>query len=132
MYYYLRLNWIKIGDLNNKKLKISKVVLTGMLSFSFAPPISGPFWKFFGNTFLPNLCSLSLFQEMPFLFIFNGLFFRVKWYVSLNKLQAIRPQGTMGWPLISLFSGLHSSVSCSLSASLSCPSFRLLTYLNRK
>uniref|UniRef100_A0A0A9DZ47 Uncharacterized protein n=1 Tax=Arundo donax TaxID=35708 RepID=A0A0A9DZ47_ARUDO len=54
---------------------------------------------------------------------------RVKLYVSLNKLQAMRPQGTIGFPSAVVFSGSQADVWLALLASLSCASFRLFTYL---
>lgn len=52
--------------------------LTGMDELRFAPPIRVPLWKFLGKTFLPNLWSLSLFHEIPFLFTGNCWLMREK------------------------------------------------------
>ena len=103
---------------------------TGINGLSVAPPLSAPFWKLLGKTSLPNLCSLSLFQEISFLSTVKFSLPRVKLYVSLNKLQAMRPQGTIGCPLAVVFSGSQADVWLALRLSLSCASFRLFTYLN--
>jgi hypothetical protein len=83
-----------------------------------------------GKTSLPNLWSLSLFQEMSFLSTLKVLLLWMRVYVSLNRLHAIRPQGTIGFPSTVLASGSQLVVSLALLLSLSCASLRLLTYLN--
>lgn len=105
--------------------------LTGIEALRVAPPLTALFWKFLGKTSFPNLWSLSLFHEISFLLTCNFWLEREKLYVSLNKLQAIRPQGRIAFPLI-VASGLQSSVSFSLFLLFSCWSLRLFTYLQRK
>lgn len=105
-------------------------ILTGMLEFSFAPPIKPPLWKFFGQTSDPNLCSWSLFHTIFFLLTSKALSLTEKPYVSLNKLHATRPQGTIGAPLAVTASGLQASVLLSLALLLNCFSLRLFTYLD--
>ena len=102
---------------------------TGIVELSIFPPWRGPFWKFVGKTSLPNLCSLSLFQDMSFLSTGKFSLLRARSYVSLNRLHAIRPQGTIGFPS-TVASGSQLSVFPALLLSLSCSSLRLLTYLN--
>lgn len=102
---------------------------TDKFGLSIFPPWRGPFWKFDGKTSLPNLCSLSLFQEMSFLSTVKFSLLRMRLYVSLNRLHAIRPQGTIGFPS-TVASGSQLLVSLALLLSLSCASLRLLTYLN--
>lgn len=109
--------------------KWAVVRLTGIDSLSILPPLRLPFWKFLGKTFLPNLWFLSLFHEMPFLFTGNCSLLREKMYVSLNKLQAMRPHGTIALPL-TISSGLQLLVSFSPLGLLNCSSLRLFTYLN--
>jgi len=103
--------------------------LTDLFSSRRPPPIKVPLWKFLGKTSLPNLWSLSLFHEISFLFTVKLTLLREKLYVSLNKLQAIRPQGTIGIPFAES-SGSQPLVELAFLESLSCSSFRLLTYLN--
>lgn len=88
-----------------------------------------PFWKFLGKTLLPNLWSRSLFQDIFVLFTVKDWLPRVKVYVSLNKLHAIRPQGTIGLPFAVVFSGSQPLVSFAFFSSRSCASLRLFTYL---
>lgn len=102
---------------------------TGMLELSFAPPIRPPLWKFLGKTSEPNLCSWSLFHAMFFLLTSKTLFLTENLYVSLNKLHAIRPQGTIGALFDVTASGLQSSVTPSLALLFNCLSLRLFTYL---
>lgn len=104
---------------------------TDLFGSSVFPPIREPFWKFFGKTSRPNLCSLSLFQEMFFLSTGRFLLLRTKPYVSLNMLHAIRPQGTIAIPF-AVPSGSQVEVSFAFLGSLSCASLRLLTYLYEK
>lgn len=59
----------------------------------------------------------------------STLFFTENPYVSLNKLQAMRPQGTIGELLAVTASGLQSLVTSSLALLLNCLSLLLLTYL---
>lgn len=66
---------------------------------------------------------------MSFLLTSRTLLFMENLYVSLNKLQAMRPQGTITDPLEVLASGLQDSVSRSPFLLLNCLSLRLLTYL---
>ena len=66
---------------------------------------------------------------MFFLLTSSTLFFTEKPYVSLNKLQAIRPQGTIGELFPVTASGLQSLVSSSLALLRNCLSLLLLTYL---
>lgn len=120
-------NILEDRSLIQSKHKFLKI-LTGMDSFRLAPPLIALLWKFLGKTSFPNLCSLSLFQEMPSLFTFKFLLSREKLYESLNKLQAMRPQGTIAFPL-AVSSGLHALVEFSSLRFLNCSSLRLLTYL---
>jgi hypothetical protein len=115
-------------ETNLSKQDIMKL-LTGIDSLRCAPPIIEPFWKFLGKTSFPNLCSLSLFQEMPFLFTVKFVLLTEKLYVSLNKLQAMRPQGTIDL-LFAVSSGLQALTEFSPLGLLNCSSLRLLTYLN--
>lgn len=119
---------IHIDAFNQSKFEF-KERLTGVCSSRWPPPTKEPFWKFLGKTSLPNLWSLSLFHEISVLFTVKLTLLREKLYVSLNKLQAIRPQGTIGIPF-AWFSGSQPLVEFSFLESLSCSSFRLLTYLN--
>src|SRR5262249_12697391 len=74
---------------------------------------------------------LSLFHEIPFLFTANLSLLTEKSYVSLNKLQAIKPHGTIALPF-TISSGLQALVSFSPPGLLSCSSLRLFTYLNHR
>lgn len=104
------------------------VILTGILGSSFPPPTKVPFWKLKGYTCFPNLWSRSLFHAMFFLLTFSSDLPRIRVYVSLNKLHAIKPQGTIGRPLLDSW-GLQELVSLYPNPCKSCRSFLLLTYL---
>lgn len=104
------------------------IALTGIFGSRFPPPTKVPFWKLKGYTCFPNLCSRSLSQAMFFRFTFNSDFPRTNLYVSLNKLHAINPQGTIGRPLCNCI-GLQELVSLYASPCKSCLSLLLLTYL---
>lgn len=114
------------------KSKLTKyhtlLTLTGVLGSSFPPPIKLPFWKLNGYTCFPNLWFRSLSHAMFFLLTLNFPVPRVNVYVSLNKLHAISPQGTIGRPLLDS-SGLQELVSLYFSPCKSCWSLLLLTYL---
>lgn len=116
-------------ELQRKKL-LSVLSLTGILGSSLPPPIKVPFWKLKGYTCFPNLWSRSLFHAMFFLLTFNSEVPREKLYVSLNKLHAINPQGTIGRPLLDC-SGLQELVWLYSSPYKSCWSLLLLTYLRK-
>jgi hypothetical protein len=66
---------------------------------------------------------------MFFLLTSSTLFFTEKPYVSLNKLQAMRPQGTIAELFLVTASGLQLLVSSSLAVLRNCWSLLLLTYL---
>ena len=80
---------------------------------------------------MPNRWSLSLLHEMPRLFTASVSLPRAKLQVSLNRLHATSPQGTMGIPFV-VASGSQRPVSLALLGSLSCLTLRLLAYLKRK
>uniref|UniRef100_A0A0A9DFH8 Uncharacterized protein n=1 Tax=Arundo donax TaxID=35708 RepID=A0A0A9DFH8_ARUDO len=65
---------------------------------------------------------------MPFLFTISISSPRAKLYVSLNRLHATSPQGTMGLPS-AVASGLQVCVSLTFLGFLSCASLQLFTYL---
>ena len=112
-----------------KKIEVCILIaLTGMFRSRFPPPIKLPFWKLKGYTCFPNLCSRSLAHAMFFLSTFNSDFPRTNLYVSLNKLHAINPHGTIGSPLCDC-NGLQELVSLYASPCNSCLSLLLLTYL---
>ena len=66
---------------------------------------------------------------MFFLLTFSTLFFIENPYVSLNKLHAIRPQGTIGELFAVVASGLQVLISSSPALLRNCLSLLLLTYL---
>lgn len=104
---------------------------TGIFGSNFAPPIKVPFWKLKGYTFFPNLCSRSLFHAMLFRLTFSFVLSRANVNVSLNILQAIKPQGTIGRPLDNS-SGSQELVWLYSSPCKSCWSLLLFTYLQNK
>jgi hypothetical protein len=69
---------------------------------------------------------------MFFLLTSKTSFFTENLYVSLNKLHATRPQGTIGCPFDVTASGLQVSVTPSLALLRNCLSLRLFTYLSAK
>lgn len=103
---------------------------TGIFGSNFAPPIKVPFWKLTGYTFFPNFCSRSLFHAMLFRLTFSFLLSRENVNVSLNILQAINPQGTIGRPLDDS-SGSQELVWLYSSPCKSCWSLLLFTYLQK-
>lgn len=121
--------------MNEKKVdykqgKQINVALTGMLEFSLAPPMRPSLWKFSGKTSLPNLRSWSLFHAISFLLTSKTWLSEENLNVSLNRLQAISPQGTITEPLDVVAWGLQNwPVLLSADFNLNCTSFRLLTYL---
>lgn len=120
----------KVEERERRKMKQINTlqILTGIFGSKFPPPIKVPFWKLKGYTCFPNLWLRSLLHAMFFLLTFNSDLPRIKVYVSLNKLQAIRPQGTTGRPLLDSW-GLQELVSLEPSPCNSCCSLLLFTYL---
>ena len=74
-----------------------------------------------------DLCSLP--HAMFFLLTVKSLLLVENLYVSLNRLHAMRPQGTIGWLSFVLSSGKQFVVSPYAALLRSCLSFLLLTYL---